>query len=130
MNSIQALILATIEGVTEFLPISSTGHLILASKLLAISQNEFTKTFEIFIQLGAILSVALLYGKILFVDKNLLAKTLVAFMPTGVVGLVLYKFIKNFLIGNVDITLVSLLAGGGALVLIELYLKKNVGLIT
>ncbi len=63
MSNIQAMILGVIEGVTEFLPVSSTGHLILASSLLGIAQSDFVKSFEIIIQLGAILAVVVLYAR-------------------------------------------------------------------
>ena len=66
MNTIQAIILAIIEGITEFLPISSTGHLILGSTYFGIEHDEFTKLFTVFIQLGAILSVVVLYFKRFF----------------------------------------------------------------
>ncbi|MBI4099893.1 undecaprenyl-diphosphatase, partial [Candidatus Microgenomates bacterium] len=68
MNLITALILSLVEGITEFLPISSTGHLILASQLLAVAQTEFVKSFEIAIQMGAILSVVFLFGRRFLTD--------------------------------------------------------------
>lgn len=121
MNYIQAVILSIIEGITEFLPISSTGHLVLASSLMKISNLEFAKSFEIFIQLGAIMSVVFLYWKTLLFNKNLLSKLFISFLPTAVVGFFLYKYIKGFLLGNSLITVISLFAGGIILILFDLF---------
>ena len=86
MSAFQALVLGIVEGLTEFLPISSTGHLILAAKLLGLAQTEFQKSFEIVIQLGAIGAVVLLYWR-QFLVPGVLARVLVAFLPTGAIGL-------------------------------------------
>lgn len=104
MNLLNAIIQGIVEGVTEFLPISSTAHLILVSKFLHIPQTDFQKFFEVFIQSGAILAVIFLYSKYVFKHKNLIKNILFSFIPTAVIGLVLYKIIKkvffesNFLI--------------------------------
>lgn len=119
MNFAQVLILSIIEGITEFLPISSTGHLILASDILRISQTEFQKSFEIIIQLGAILSVVVIYFQTLVQNRKIWMKVLVAFIPTGVLGLVLYKFIKQYLLGNTAVVLISLMIGGILLIILE-----------
>src|SRR3989344_9420110 len=111
MSFLHVVILSVVEGLTEFLPISSTGHLILTSKLLGIGTTEFTKTFEIAIQLGAIMAVVVLYFRKL-TDFNLLKKLAVAFIPTAVVGFALYPFIKGFLLGSSTVTLWALLLGG------------------
>jgi undecaprenyl-diphosphatase len=95
MDFFQAVILGIIEGATEYLPISSTFHLIWASKLLSIPQTEFQKMFEVVIQSGAILAVLVLYFKTLTHDSRLLKKVFASFLPTAVIGLVLYKIIKN-----------------------------------
>lgn len=124
MNLIHVFILSLIEGFTEFLPISSTGHLILASRLLNIEPTAFTKTFEIVIQLGAILAVVVLYFKKLITSVNLLKKLTVAFIPTAIVGFTLYPFIKNVLLESSVITLNALFFGGIALIGVEWYLKK------
>lgn len=125
MNYFQAVILSIVEGITEFLPISSTGHLILVSELLKIQQTEFVKSFEIIIQLGAIIAVAFLYWRMFFINKQIWQKVLVAFIPTGILGLTLYKLIKHFLVGNTFITLLSLFVGGVLLILLELMYKEK-----
>ncbi|MDO8618894.1 MAG: undecaprenyl-diphosphate phosphatase [Candidatus Daviesbacteria bacterium] len=118
MDFLQAIILSIVEGVTEFLPISSTGHLVLASELLKISQTDFVKNFEIIIQLGAILAVVVLYFKSLL-NFKLWPKIIVAFLPTGILGLTLYKIIKDILLGNTMVTLAALFLGGVALIVLE-----------
>jgi undecaprenyl-diphosphatase len=125
MNLIHVFILSLIEGLTEFLPISSTGHLILASKLLNIEPTSFTKTFEIVIQLGAILAVVVLYFKKLITSINLLKKLAVAFIPTAIVGFTLYPLIKDVLLGSSSITLNALFFGGIALIGIEWFLRRK-----
>jgi undecaprenyl-diphosphatase len=125
MDFFQALILSIIEGITEFLPISSTGHLILASDLLGLAQSEFVKSFEIIIQSGAILGVVLLYWKTLLKDADYLKKIIVAFIPTGVIGFALYKLIKEFLLGNLWVTVFALLIGGIAIFAVEKYFQKK-----
>src|SRR6185436_3947135 len=95
MTIIETIILGIVEGITEFLPISSTAHLILASRVLGCAQVEFLKSFEIIIQLGAILSVIVLYGKSLLRQPEVLKRVAVAFVPTAVIGFLLYKIIKN-----------------------------------
>lgn len=125
MNYSQTIILSIIEGLTEFLPISSTGHLVLASKLLAIPQTEFVKSFEIIIQLGAILSVVVLYWNKLLNNIRLVSKIIVAFIPTAVLGFIFYGVIKEFLIGNTMITLLALFFGGIALLVFEMWYKEQ-----
>ena len=89
MSILQSILLSIVEGITEFLPISSTGHLILVSNLLKISQTEFVKSFEIVIQLGAILAVIIIYFKKLVSNFNsdLYKKLLIAFLPSAFFGL-------------------------------------------
>lgn len=125
MNPLQVAILAAVEGVTEFLPISSTGHLILAGKLLGIPQTDFLKTFQIVIQLGAILAILVLYFKKIVTSFSLIKKIGLAFIPTAVVGFTLYPLIKSSLLGNSAITLNALFWGGMALIGIEWFLKKS-----
>jgi undecaprenyl-diphosphatase len=118
MTLIHAIILGIVEGITEFLPISSTAHLILTAHVLQIADSEFLKSFEIIIQLGAILSVVVLYWS-KFWNWEVLKKLVVAVIPTGVIGLTVYKAIKVYLLGNVTVVLLSLLIGGVALVVFE-----------
>jgi len=125
MNFIQTVIMGIVEGITEFLPISSTGHLIITANLLKIPQTDFVKSFEIAIQLGAILAVVVLYWKYLF-EKKIVLKILAAFLPTGAIGFLLYKLIKQFLIGNEHIVVYSLLIGGIALIGFELFFNKKI----
>ncbi len=124
MNFLQAIILGIVEGVTEFLPISSTGHLILTTDLLNIPSTEFVKSFTVLIQSGAILAVVLLYWKKLLSHKSLLLKILTAFIPTAIIGFLLYSFIKQFLLGNTAVVLWALFLGGILLIGLEMYFKR------
>ena len=95
MEGWQAFILGIVEGLTEFLPVSSTFHLIFASQLMGIKNTEFLKMFEVFIQAGSILAVLILYIKELIGDKQLIKKTIFSFIPTVIIGFLLYPIIKN-----------------------------------
>lgn len=119
--------MAIVEGITEFLPVSSTGHLILTSKLLDIPQTEFIKTFEISIQLGAIVSIVFLYGNRLIKDKEVLKRVTWVFIPTAFLGFLLYALIKNYLLGNLWVTVWALLIGGILIIILERYFKNNEG---
>jgi len=125
MNYLHAFILAIVEGLTEFLPVSSTAHLILAGKLLQLQETEFLKSFDIAIQLGAIMAVASIWFRRLLKDRELIKRVLVAFLPTGVIGLVLYKLVKTFLTGNTRVILWSLLIGGILLIIFEFLHQKE-----
>lgn len=121
-----ALVLGVVEGLTEFLPVSSTGHLILTSQALGLGAGEFVKSFEIIIQLGAILAVLVIYGRSALSRIENWAKIVVAFLPTAVIGLAFYKIVKTYLLGNVSVVLWSLALGGFALILFEkLYTLRN-----
>lgn len=124
LDATHAVVLGIVEGVTEFLPISSTAHLILASRALGIQETEFLKSFEIIIQLGAILSVVVLYWN-RFLHLEVLKKLVVAVIPTGVIGLTVYKAIKGYLLGNVAVVLVTLLVGGIALIVFERFQQRD-----
>lgn len=129
MTLLQSFIMGIIEGLTEFLPISSTAHLILGSEILKIPSSEFLKSFEISIQLGAILSVVILYWRRVLNNLKIIWKLLCAFIPTALIGLLFYKLIKN-LMGDSQVTLVialSLILGGFIIILFEnWYAKKNI----
>lgn len=124
MNYWQAIILGIIEGITEFLPISSTGHLILATYIMKIEHTNFVKTFQIFIQLGAILAVLTIYYQKLTKNKEIWKRIFIAFIPTGITGLLLYKLIKKYLIGNDMIVVISLILGGLILIFADKYSQK------
>ena len=111
MNTFQAVVLAIIEGITEFLPVSSTGHMIIASSFFGIAHDDFTKLFTIVIQLGAILSVVVLYFKRFFQTLDFYFKLLIAFIPAVVFGLLFSKKIDALLENPVTVA-ISLLIGG------------------
>ncbi len=118
MDLLHSIIIAIIEGITEFLPISSTGHMILASSAMHIGESEFVKTFEIAIQLGAILAIAFMYIKRFFRGMEIYIKLFVAFVPTAIVGFTAYKFIKGYLFNPIVVS-VSLIIGGIVLIWID-----------
>ena len=125
MSFIHALIFSVIEGVTEFLPISSTGHMILAGRIMNITQTEFVKSFEIIIQLGAICAVVVLYARTLINKFSLWPKILTAFVPTAILGFIFYKIIKQFLLGNSLVTVLALGIGGIAFLVLERIMKDK-----
>ncbi len=120
----EATILGIVQGVTEFLPISSTGHLILASKLLALPASEFLTSFIIAIQAGSILAVLFLYGRSLS-DWEFDKKVLAAFVPTAVIGFLLYKIIKTFFLTSDLLVAVMLVVGGLVMIWLERRHKLN-----
>lgn len=122
MDYLQAIILAIIEGITEFLPISSTGHMIIASTVMGIADKPFVKTFTVAIQLGAILSVLVLYYKKFLQTFDIYIKVGVAFIPSAIIGFLLDDFI-DALLGDVRVVAFSLLIGGFILLFIDRWLK-------
>ncbi len=125
MNVIHAFILGIVEGLTEFLPVSSTAHLILASKLMHLPQTEFQTFFEIFIQSGAILAIVFLYFEYVLKHKDLWAKFVVSFIPTAVVGLILEKIIKKFFFNSTPLILGSMFVIGVIFIVFEYFIKKD-----
>lgn len=121
MTIIQSVILGIVEGITEFLPISSTGHLILVGKLLGVADTNFTKSFNIAIQLGAILAVVVLYWHRLLHNREVWKKVAVAFLPTAAIGFLLYKVLKDILLSSPLLVVWSLALGGAALIIFELW---------
>ena len=124
MTIFHALILGIVEGLTEFLPISSTGHMILTSSILRIPTTEFLKTFEIAIQIGAILAVLSLYFTKLIKTPHLWGKLIVAFIPTGIVGFLAYKTIKMYLFNPLTVS-ISLIIGGIILIWLDTWTEKK-----
>lgn len=124
MDLIGAIILAIIEGITEYLPISSTGHMIIASSLMKIAGDDFTKLFTIVIQLGAILSVLVLYWKRFFQSLDFYFKLLVAFIPAVVLGLLLNNVIDELLESPLVVA-ISLIVGGFILLKVDDWFKTN-----
>ena len=123
MTHFEAIILGIVEGLSEFLPISSTGHLILASALLKLNQTEAHKVFEVTIQSGAMLAVVFIYRKQLASSSELLKKLCFAFLPTGALGFLLYKLVKSFF--QPSLVSYMLIAGGVAFIAIELWIKDR-----
>lgn len=124
MNLIEVIILAVIEGITEYLPVSSTGHMIIASSFMGIATDDFTKLFTIVIQLGAILSVVVLYWKRFFQSIDFYFKLAVAFIPAVVLGLLLNDVIDNLLESPVTVA-ISLIIGGFILLKVDEWFKAN-----
>ncbi len=125
MDLLSSLILGTVEGITEFLPISSTAHLIIVSKFLNIPQTEFLKFFEVFIQSGAILAVVFMYLKYAIKNPEILKRVAVSFVPTAIVGFLLHRVIKEVFFESADLITGSLFLVGLIFILIEYLIKKN-----
>lgn len=131
MSIVQAIILAIIEGLTEFLPVSSTGHMIIGSSVMGIAQLPFTKLFTVVIQFGAILSVVVIYRK-RFIPRggnlksnfDFYKKLLIAFIPAVVAGL-LFKKIIDKMLENVIVVAVALLAGGVIFLLLDKWFSRT-----
>lgn len=123
MNYLHAIILAIIEGLTEFLPVSSTGHMIIGSSLMGIAEDDFTKLFTIVIQLGAILSVVVIYFKRFFQSVNFYLKLFVAFLPAAVFGVLLSDRIDALLESPTTVA-ISLVLGGIILLFVDDWFKN------
>ncbi|QIK16721.1 undecaprenyl-diphosphate phosphatase [Blattabacterium sp. DPU] len=125
MNYIQSILLGIIEGITEFFPISSTGHMILAASIMGILENKITNLFLISVQFGTILSVIFLYrNKFFFQKLDFYLKIFVASFPVGILGFFLNK-ITNFFLNKPFIVALSLLIGGFVIVTVEIFYEKN-----
>lgn len=123
MTFFDASILGIIEGITEFLPISSTAHLVLAESVLGIVKTDFVKSFDIIIQLGAILAVVTLYWR-KFLDLGVVKRVVAGFVPTAVLGFMFYKTVKGYL-GDTSVILWALLIGGIIIILFEIWYSKR-----
>jgi len=126
MNIINSIILGLVEGVTEFLPISSTAHLIISSKFLNIPATEFQKFFEVFIQSGAILAVFFVYWKTIFKNRNLMINVILSFIPTAIVGFLLHKIIKGVFFESFTLIAASLFVVGLFFIIFEFLLKRKI----
>lgn len=124
MSFLQALILAIIEGLTEFLPVSSTGHMIIGSSVMGIATDPFVKLFTICIQLGAILSVVVLYFKRFFKSINFYIKLLVAFIPSAIFGVLLSDKIDTMLESPLTVA-ISLVVGGVILLFVDKWFAQS-----
>ncbi len=124
MSLWQTIILAIVEGLTEFLPISSTGHMIIVSSLMGISQFEFTGTFITSIQFGAILSVVFLYWRRFVQSFDFYLKLFVGFLPFGVAGFLLKDIVEE-LLKSVTVVAIMLIVGGVVLLFIDKYFNKQ-----
>ncbi|MBL7808908.1 MAG: undecaprenyl-diphosphate phosphatase [Saprospiraceae bacterium] len=124
MTLLQAILLAIIEGLTEFLPVSSTGHMIIGSSAMGIASHPFVKVFTVAIQFGAILSVVVLYWKRFFQNINFYIKLLVAFLPAAVFGLLLKKQI-DALLENIVVVALALIIGGVIFILLDDFFARR-----
>lgn len=132
MSLLNAIVLGIVEGITEFLPVSSTAHLIIASKFLHIPQTDFQKFFEVFIQSGAILAVIFLYFQYVLKHKNIVKNIAFSFVPTAIIGFVLYKIIKKIFFESYFLIIFAMIFFGIIFLIVEylisskkLALKKN-----
>lgn len=125
MEIFKAIIIAIVEGITEFLPVSSTGHMIIAQKLLNIEESDFVKMFIVNIQFGAILSVVVLYWRRFLQSFDFYLKLFVAFIPAAVFGFLFIDIIDK-LLESVLVVAISLVAGGVVLVFVDSWFKKPV----
>lgn len=119
MTWLHAILLGAVEGLTEFLPVSSTGHLILAAEALRIPSSNFLATFEIAVQMGAMLAVLAAFWRKLFLDRRVFLRVAAAFIPTAVLGLLLHGVVKSALLGNEMVVVIALVAGGVVLIAFE-----------
>jgi undecaprenyl-diphosphatase len=124
LNLIQAILIAIVEGITEFLPVSSTGHMIIAQKLLGVEDDPFVKAYIINIQFGAILSVVVLYWKRFFQSLDFYFKLFVAFIPAAILG-VLFNDKIDMMLESVEVVAITLLLGGIVLVFIDKWLNPK-----
>lgn len=124
MDTLQTIIIAIVEGLTEFLPISSTGHMIIAQQLLGIESTSFVKAFTVIIQFGAILSVLVLYWKRFFQSWNFYIKLLIGFIPAAVLGL-LFNDIIDEMLENVYVVATTLVLGGIVMLFVDKWFNST-----
>lgn len=125
MTYYQAFILAIVEGLTEFLPVSSTAHLLLVQRFFTINEPHLVASFNIFIQLGAMMAVAFIFAKTIWQAKHLWGKLIVATLPTIIIGTIVYKLIRSYL-SNADNLVAYMLIGMGIIFsLLDYYWQKK-----
>jgi len=123
MNIYDVLILSIVEGITEFLPVSSTAHLVLAAQMLNLTQTSFLRTFEIVIQIAPVLSIFFIYKERLSSSIALWVRLIAAFIPTGIAGLFLHEYLEELF--SSSLTLMWMVLTGIAFLAIEKYLSKS-----
>lgn len=123
MSFLQTILIAIVEGITEFLPVSSTGHMIIAQKLLNVESTEFVKAFTVNIQFGAILSVIVLYWKRFFQTFDFYWKLIIAVVPALVLGFLLSDYIDS-LLENVVVVAIMLVLGGILMLFVDKWFDK------
>jgi len=124
MDILQTIIIATVEGITEFLPISSTGHMIIAEKLLNVESSNFVKMFTVCVQFGAILSVIVLYWKKFIQSMDFYFKLFVAFLPAAIFGLLFKKYI-DIMLDSALVVAITLIVGGIFLIFVDKIFKDE-----
>lgn len=125
MNGIQAIIMGIVEGLTEFLPISSTFHLIFTARILSLESGEFLKMFEVVIQSGAIAALAVIYTQTLLKDRRLFSLVITSFIPTALIGFALHKIIKNVFFESTGLMLGVFIGVGILFLVVEKYIQKK-----
>ncbi len=123
MSFWEATFLAIVEGITEFVPVSSTGHMILASKFMRVEQTEFVKMYEVAIQLGAILSIVSMYWRKLTTDTFIWIRIITAFLPTAFLGFMMYDFVKSLF--DYRVVSVMLMLWGVIFILVEKFRRSS-----
>ncbi len=125
MTILDAGIYGIVEGFTEFLPVSSTAHLILLSSVLGIPQNQFTGLFEVVIQAGAILAVVFLYIQYILKHRQVLTRVLYSFIPTAIVGFILHDIIKNVFFKSNSLMAIALISVGALFLIAEYFIAQK-----
>ena len=124
MNLFETIIISIVEGLTEFLPVSSTGHMIIAQSLLGVESTEFVKAFTVNIQFGAILSVIVLYWKRFFQSWDFYYKLFIAFLPAAILGLLFIDYI-DALLESVLVVAIMLVVGGLFMLFVDKWFSKT-----
>jgi undecaprenyl-diphosphatase len=126
MTLFQAVIMGIVEGLTEFLPISSTAHLLITAKLLGIAQTPFVGLFEVVIQAGAIAAIIVLYTKYVLSKPKLIPLIVISFIPTAIIGIVAKDFVKGVLFDSIGAIGMTLVVIGVVFLLVELLIRKKI----